>query len=57
MHHHAIRPGAVVGRLERAIDNASVQVRLHRPLVDEGDVDFLTETYPECRLPETGTDG
>lgn len=52
-----IGPSAVVCGVERSVDVAPVQVRLYGPLVDEGNVDLLPKTNPECRLSKTGTYG
>ena len=52
-----ICPCAVIRRTKQS-GAAAVQVQLERPLLEESDVELLTNAYPEyCQLKTTCSDG
>lgn len=57
VHDDAVRPRVVVCGGERAVDVAVLERGDDGALVDKGDIDFLSQAYPEGGLAETAVDG
>ena len=55
--HHSACPYVICGCIKGSVNVAVLQCRYDGSLVDEGDVDFLSQAHPECCLAQTASDG
>lgn len=57
VHDDSVRPGAVVGSIEGAVEGVTLESRCNGSLIHKRNVDFLPQSDPVRRLPEAARSG